>query len=97
MKYRVLVDDNFHYMDEDERSSHGEFDTLDAAIDVCKSIVDRCLEHHYEPGMTAESLYSQYTSFGEDPFIVGPGISTPVFSAWTYAKQRAEEKCATEK
>jgi hypothetical protein len=27
--YRVMVDDNFHYMDESERYTLGEFKTLD--------------------------------------------------------------------
>jgi hypothetical protein len=43
MRYTVLVDDNFHYMDKDERYSLGEFESLDAAIAVCKKIVDDCL------------------------------------------------------
>jgi hypothetical protein len=32
--YRVIVANNFHYMDEEERTTHGEFETLDAAIVV---------------------------------------------------------------
>jgi hypothetical protein len=32
-------------------------------------------------------------NFGEDPFIVGPGVSGVPFSAWTYAAQRAVEMC----
>ncbi len=70
MVYRVLIDDNYHYMDESERITHGEFETLEAAIDACKKIVNDCLDHSYEPGMTAEKLYQSYTFFGEDPWIL---------------------------
>jgi hypothetical protein len=30
--YRVMVDDNFHFMDESERTTAGDFDTLEAAL-----------------------------------------------------------------
>ena len=32
MPYVVKVDDNFHYMDEDERYQHGEFADSEAAM-----------------------------------------------------------------
>ena len=32
MPYVVMVDDNFHYMDEGERYKHGEFADADVAI-----------------------------------------------------------------
>jgi hypothetical protein len=41
--YRVMVDDNFHYMDEDERFEHGSFPTAEEAIAACKRIVDEIL------------------------------------------------------
>jgi len=91
MKYEVFVDDNFHYMDEDERYKLGEFDTEEEAVAACKEIVDKFLLFNYKPGMTAEELYSHYTDFGEDPF-VRPGS----FSAWTYAKERCPEICRKE-
>ena len=85
--YTVFVDDNFHYMDEDERYTLGVFATVEEAIAACRSIVDRCLNH--EPGMTAEAMFKKYAMFGEDPFI--PGVE---FSAWTYAKERCAELAA---
>jgi hypothetical protein len=90
--YKVLVDDNFHYMDESERCSSGEFETYADAVRHCQRIVDAFLQHNYRPGMAAEELYKQYTSFGDDPFIVPP--AEPRFSAWAYAKQRCQELCA---
>lgn len=39
-KFTVLVDDNYHYSDPDERYTLGEFDTLEAAIAACQTIVD---------------------------------------------------------
>jgi hypothetical protein len=90
MSYKVLVDDNFHYMDESERYTLGQFDTLNEAIEACKRIVDRDLNSRYEPGMTADELFSHYTSFGDDPFIVAEGGGAD-FSAWRYAETRCAE------
>jgi len=53
MRYRVLVDDNFHYMDESERYELGKFKTLEAAVAACKRIVDEFLISNYRPDMTA--------------------------------------------
>ena len=92
LQYAVFVDDNYHYMDPDERYKLGDFDNLEAAISACKKIVDDCLAEYHEPGMTAVSLYRQYTFFGSDPFITGGDNG---FSAWGYAKKRSEEICAT--
>lgn len=93
MTYKVLVDDNFHYMDETERYQLAEFPTAESAIAAAQRIVDDYLSSAYQPGMTAEELYTSYTSFGEDPFIVSPGEKVE-FSAWTYAKRRCTEICA---
>jgi hypothetical protein len=91
MTYIVFVDDNFHYMDSSERTTHGEFETLDAAVDACRKIVDACLASAHENGMTAKDLYSSYIAFGDDPWI--SGADDVPFSAWTYANQRCAEIC----
>jgi hypothetical protein len=91
-KYKVLLDDNFHYMDEDERTEHGEFESLEAAVAACRRIVDEFLLSTYTPGMSAEALYDHYTGFGTDPFIVG-GEARNDFSAWDYARRRCKEIC----
>jgi hypothetical protein len=97
-RYVVLVDDNFHYQDESERYEHGVYDTAADALAACRSIVDKCLQHEYQTSMTAEALYSQYVSFGNDPFIVVDGEGECVaFSAWDYAKECSEALCAREK
>jgi hypothetical protein len=92
-KYTVLVDDNFHYMDESARHRMGSFDTLDDAIAACKRVVDEWLEDSRKPEMTAGELYGMYQMFGEDPFIVSEGNRSVLFSAWEYAKKRCEEIC----
>ena len=89
--YKVFVDDTFHYMDEEERTTHGEFATLGTAIDACKKIGNKFLASAYESGMSAKELYSKYKMFGEDPWISGR-VGVP-FSAWEYAKQRCSELC----
>ena len=89
MTYRVLIDDNSHYMDPEHRYSGPDFDTLDDALQHCKAIVDDFLASAYREGMSAKELAEQYLLFGEDPFVVGEGTST--FSARDYARRRASE------
>lgn len=93
-KYKVLVDDNFHFMDEEGRYQHGVYTTAGEAIAVCKKIVDEDLRGYCEsnPGITADRLYDLYVSFGDDPFIVASELSDdPVeFSAWDYAKEQSK-------
>jgi hypothetical protein len=90
--YTVFVDDNFHYMDEDERYKLGEFATYEDAVVACEQIVDEYVLADLEPGMTARELYRRYISFGEDPWISNPG-EHPHFSAWDYARARCKELC----
>jgi hypothetical protein len=92
MKYALLCDDNFHHMDESERTVLAEFDNADEAIAAAKRIVDRELLHAHKPKMTADELYSPFTSFGSDPFIRSDDSSCK-FSAWNYAKLRCQELC----
>ena len=94
MGYKVLVDDNFHYMDEDERYCAGEFPDAESALADCRRIVDECLESAYRPGMSAAQLWEGYVGFGEDPFIVSVGSPEVKFSAWDYARQRCALMCA---
>ena len=90
--YKVMIDDNFHYMDEEHRFEHGVFGTTDEAVAACKRIVDRCLKSMLKPDMTAAALYELYVTFGEDPYIVAvdPTDARVTFSAWDYAKERCE-------
>jgi hypothetical protein len=93
MPYRVLVDDNYHFMDESERHEVGEFQSYDEAVQASKRIVDDFLLSSFKPGMTASELFKGYTDFGEDPFIVAVDPSphmAPSFSAWEYAKVKCE-------
>jgi hypothetical protein len=93
MTYRVMVDDNFHYMDEDERYELGAFANLDAALAAAQAVVDNYLAAAYSPGMTPRDLFENYTTFGEDPFILAPDHNGVSFSAWEYAKQRCDDLC----
>ncbi len=91
-RYKVIVNDNFHYMDEDERYELGTFSTLEEAVAACKQIVDADLTGWAERNITADELYNLYVSFGEDPFIVtlDPKDEQATFSAWDYAKERSQ-------
>jgi hypothetical protein len=89
-KYKVLINDNAHYMDESERTDHGVFANADEAVAACKLVVDDDLNEMCTPGMTAKELYRLYVAFGPDPFVVplNPKDPAVTFSAWTYAKER---------
>src|SRR5260370_1549862 len=91
--YRVLINDNAHFMDESERADHGVFADADEAIAACKESVDDELKAMCRPGMTAKELYKLYTAFGPDPFVeaLNPNDPDVEFSAWTYAKTRCKE------
>ena len=43
--------------------------------------------------MPAADLYSLYTTFGEDPYII-PDHRAASFSAWEYARLRCDQLCA---
>jgi hypothetical protein len=95
--YRVLINDNAHYMDESERADHGVFANADEAVAACKEIVDDELKTMWKSGTTAKELYRLYVAFGPDPFIVPLNPSDPDvrFSAWTYAKGRNTHAAGT--
>jgi len=94
-RYRVMVDDNFHYQDSDERWEQGTYETADKALAACRELVDRSLQEEYRPGISGEALYDRYTSFGNDPFIVvlDGTDDNAKFSAWSYAKERCRVIC----
>ncbi len=86
------MDDNFHFMDENQRYKHGEYQSFEEAVAACKKIVDNFLESGYKQGTSFKELYEGYMMFGEDPFIV-PDNKECHFSAWEYAKKRCAELC----
>ena len=90
-RYRVVVDENFHYMDADSRWELGMFDTAEGAIPACRRMVDEDLREHHKPGMTVADLFTVYQALGDDPFIVRVGGAAAVeFSAWDYAEERCQ-------
>ena len=94
-RYRIMVDSNFHYQEEDTRREGGIYATVEAAFAACHAIVDRSLREEYRPGISAEALYDRYTSFGDDPFIMvlDGADESAKFSAWSYAKERSRIMC----
>ncbi|WP_191059716.1 hypothetical protein [Geminicoccus harenae] len=78
MAYCVIVDDLYHYMDEDARCEAGVFATADEALACCIRILQSDLKAIAASCKTADSLYGQWLSFGEDPFIVTTDGSPPV-------------------
>jgi hypothetical protein len=91
--YKVLVNDNAHYMDITEVSAHGTFASADEAVAACKRIVDDDLTSMCGPATTPAELYQLYVAWGPDPFAIPTNPDDPAveFSAWSYAEQRCEE------
>jgi hypothetical protein len=94
-RYKVLVDDNFHYQSLEDRREAGTYASLAEALAACRTIVDRSLAQEHRPGISAEALFHRYTSFGEDPFIevIDGADQAATFSAWDYAKERCRALC----
>ena len=89
-KFKVYIDDNFHYMDGASRQSDGEYDTYAEAENPCKEIVERSIMEFYKPGITEQELSQNYFLHGEDPF-VRPTPEEKHFSAHNYAGNRIAE------
>jgi hypothetical protein len=75
-------------MEKDKRYTHGEFETLEAAVEAAKRIVDGALLYDYKLGMSAFTLYTRYKMFGEDLSVSGAGDGN--FLACKYAEARCE-------
>jgi hypothetical protein len=99
--FDLFVDDNYHFTDEDERYKAGTYSSYAEAVLAAQTIVDSWLTRSYRPEMNSEELYKGYTTYGEDPYIVGhdgikhidEALGAVRFSAWEYAKKRCEELC----
>ncbi len=91
--YKVISYDNFHmYHEEDDfPSDRGVFSTWDEAVSECKKIVDEQLYGwcKYQPGISADELFSMYAGFGEDPVIRAAEKTNKSFSGWDYARERS--------
>ena len=93
MPYVVMVDDNYHHGDANYRYQHGEFADAGVALEHCRKIVNGDLDEAHKLGMSAEELWEQYMSFGEDPFILSADVTPVAFSAWDYARERCAQLC----
>jgi hypothetical protein len=69
LRYTINVDDNFNYMEEDERCTHGEYDSAEEAEGESTKIVDDFVHSECKPGMSAEKLIDTYMRSGPDSFI----------------------------
>ena len=69
-EYKVYVDDNYHFMNEDERYLQGTYDSLDAAVAAAKKVIDRCFEGIDPRDKTPDQLFHGWSHMGDSPFIV---------------------------
>lgn len=92
MSYQISIFTHFRYQDESPDLDQRTFETYPEAVAYCQSIVDEALARHHVPGMTDDDLFDSYTSFEDDPSIIGPPVLDP-FSAWDYAEERCRQIC----
>lgn len=92
MRYIVRIEENSHYGDESARRTFGEYEDAEMAVAAAKRIVDEELDSLYQTGMTSDQLYSYYTLFGHDAYIISDD-ETCQFSGWGYARERCQEIC----
>jgi hypothetical protein len=89
--WRVMVSDNFDFMDEDEPAScGGSYLTYEEALARAKGIVEASIQN--SQGITPDEIYDHYMSFGDDAFILAPAGTMqpePLFSSWNYAEELA--------
>jgi hypothetical protein len=98
MPYLLRVGDNFHRYDSEHEHDAGEYETADQILAAARQIIDRSLAECWKAGMTAEQLYSQYSGFGEIPYILCLHVEeiSPRFDPWAYAEERAKAMCPIE-
>jgi hypothetical protein len=90
--YCVLIDDNFHYMDEERRSHLAVYSNYEDALEQAKEITRKSVLRH--KGASADETYENYTDFGSDPFIQAIGGAPEPkerYSAWGYADLYSKE------
>jgi len=92
--FRVLIDDFFHYMDEEYRVAGPRFSSYEEAVAWCRVCVDSSLKNCYEPGMSVDDLLAKYKRYGDDPFVIPQPAGAPPWSAWSYAAAAARRICS---
>jgi hypothetical protein len=90
--YHLCVWDNFLYQDEDATHTVGPFFSAEEATGEAKRRVLASLAEAATEAIGADAIYDRYTSFGEDPQVVGTPQVT--FSAWDFAKEAAAQIAA---
>lgn len=96
LRFVVIVEDNFHYQDADERYELGRFPTIEDAIATCERLVTESLAHLFVAGMSADELYEQYMAFGDDAFIFDIAADHPADVPWSaceFARLRRGGSC----
>jgi hypothetical protein len=90
--YKVVVLDNFHFMDPSEETVAGVYLARSAAIAKAERIVEGSLRALHRRGMTAKQIMEAWHSFGDNAVVVATGRSRPAdFSGLDFAEKQAVE------
>lgn len=69
-EYKVYVDDNCHFMNEDERYLQGTYDSFEKAVTAARKVIDDFFAGVDIGKLTEEQLFSGWSHYGDNPFIV---------------------------
>lgn len=97
--YRVLVDDNSGFSSFNPRWCLGEFELYADALYAAQQLVEISLSHAGIGKLSPAEVFSDYSAFGDDPFIEAFGNATEPeskFSAWRYAGRIIKERASNE-
>ena len=89
-KFQVIVEDNYHYMEDDDRRVVGTFDTYEKALAAARKIVTNSVKHCAEDKRDAGEIHACYVMFGEDAWILPTPEGVESFSGRTFAQSVAE-------
>lgn len=93
--FSVVIDDNFHHMDPEDRYTLATYPTYEEALARCKACLDCDAREYGSPGLTFEEAFEAFASFGETASVVPAHPDNPLLP-WPYVRERLRELCAEE-
>jgi hypothetical protein len=94
MAYEVWISDNFG---EDGSLLRGTYPSAERALAQAQKLIELSLRDLVKPGMSADDLFQQYKTFGDDAWVIAKGDLPAVdFRGWDYARERCEQLANSE-
>lgn len=97
-RFLVVVEENFRYHNRPERYVKGAYQDCEAAIAVCKKMIDDFLLKIQGVRKKEEELWEYYMKWGEEPWVFEEkGEEVCMFSSRDYARERVKALAIKEK